>query len=88
MEFSAAGFGVADARLFVADLGADEKLARPFEATVAGFRVIRKGADENVGGFVNLADRDQWIFFSRNRSVWRAKKRLEIIVMMKCLIMA
>lgn len=61
-EPSAAGLGVADSRLVVAGLSSYQSSAGAFEAAVSGFRVIRKGADENVGGFVNLADRDQGIF--------------------------
>ncbi len=65
VEFSepaAPGLGVADASLVVASLGASQISAGAFEAALAGFGVIRKGADEDVGGFANLADRDQWIF--------------------------
>ena len=61
-QFMAASFGVADAGLLVASLGADELAAGPVEVVLARVQVIRERMDENVRGLVNLADRDEGIF--------------------------
>jgi len=62
VEVTAAGFVVRAARLVIAALGAPQDDAGTVQVTLPLLGVKRQGGDQCVGGIVDLAQSDQWIF--------------------------